>query len=100
MDVATRNKNKSKRIKMRKVWPLTKWESVKVALRVSSAQSQGINDGDLFGTSAFRKKRVFLPYNGREKMFNDLKNLLNYQLVSLAKDVFLNALKDIEWLKR
>jgi len=29
-------------------------------------------------------------------MFNDLKNLLNYQLVSLAKDVFLNALKDIE----
>lgn len=33
-------------------------------------------------------------------MFNDLKNLLNYQLVSLAKDVFLNALKDIEWLKR
>lgn len=85
---------------MRKVWPLTKWESVKVALRVSSAQSQGINDGDLFGTSAFRKKRVFLPYNGREKMFNDLKNLLNYQLVSLAKDVFLNALKDIEWLKR
>lgn len=33
-------------------------------------------------------------------MFNDLKNLLNYQLVSLAKDVFLNALKDIETVNK